>query len=80
LHTHLFGIDSSFDYLQSLTNENDAPCTTSAEFYGNEAEVGKAIQASGVPREELFLVSKVWTTTIEKGDGAIRAQLEKSEL
>ncbi|KAL7439262.1 hypothetical protein ACHAXH_008427 [Discostella pseudostelligera] len=49
-----------------------------AEFYGNEAEVGKAIQSSGVPREELFLVSKVWTTTIEKGDAAIRAQLDKT--
>jgi diketogulonate reductase-like aldo/keto reductase len=53
---------------------------TSAEFYGNEAQVGKAIQASGVPREELFLCSKVWTTTIEKGDDAIRTQLDKSEL
>jgi len=49
-----------------------------AEFYGNESEVGKAIKASGVPREELFLCSKVWTTTIEKGDDAIRAQLEKT--
>ena len=50
-----------------------------AEFYGNESEVGKAIQASGVKREDLFLCSKVWTTTIEKGEQAIRAQLEKSE-
>lgn len=49
-----------------------------AEFYGNEAEVGKAIAASGVPREELFLCSKVWTTTIEKGDAAVRARLEKT--
>ncbi len=49
-----------------------------AEFYGNEQEVGKAIKASGVPREELFLCSKVWTTTIEKGDDAIRAQLDKT--
>lgn len=50
-----------------------------AEFYGNESEVGKAIEASGVKREDLFLCSKVWTTTIEKGEDAIRAQLEKSE-
>lgn len=47
-----------------------------AEFYGNESEVGKAIKASGVKREDLFLCSKVWTTTIEKGDDAIRARLE----
>eukprot|EP00573_Skeletonema_grethae_P001633 CAMPEP_0201685524 /NCGR_PEP_ID=MMETSP0578-20130828/258_1 /ASSEMBLY_ACC=CAM_ASM_000663 /TAXON_ID=267565 /ORGANISM="Skeletonema grethea, Strain CCMP 1804" /LENGTH=330 /DNA_ID=CAMNT_0048169437 /DNA_START=177 /DNA_END=1169 /DNA_ORIENTATION=+ len=49
-----------------------------AEFYGNEQEIGKAIKASGVPREDLFLCSKVWTTTIEKGDDAIRAQLDKT--
>ncbi|KAL9181822.1 hypothetical protein ACHAXT_012165 [Thalassiosira profunda] len=49
-----------------------------AEFYGNESEVGKAIKASGVKREDLFLCSKVWTTTIEKGEDAIRAQLEKT--
>jgi len=49
-----------------------------AEFYGNEAEVGKAIQKSEIPRQELFLCSKVWTTTIEKGPEAIRAQLDKT--
>ena len=49
-----------------------------AQFYGNEAEVGKAIQKSGIPREELFLCSKVWTTTIEQGPEAVTAQLEKT--
>lgn len=49
-----------------------------AEFYGNEIEVGKAIAESGIKREDLFLCSKVWTTTIEKGPEAIRAQLEKT--
>merc|ERR1712194_789223 len=36
------------------------------------------IAKSGVPRAELFLCSKMWTTTIEKGEEAIRAQLEKT--
>lgn len=49
-----------------------------AEFYGNEQEIGKAIAKVGLKREELFLVSKVWTTTIEKGEEAIRAQLNKT--
>ena len=49
-----------------------------AEFYGNESEVGKAIADSGVDRTDLFLCSKVWTTTIEKGPDAVRAQLEKT--
>lgn len=37
-----------------------------AEFYGNEQEIGKAIANLGLGRQDLFLVSKVWTTTIEK--------------
>jgi diketogulonate reductase-like aldo/keto reductase len=49
-----------------------------AEFYGNEAAVGQAIVDSQIPREELFLCSKVWTTTIEKGPDSIRAQLERT--
>ncbi|MCD5978855.1 2,5-didehydrogluconate reductase DkgB [Pseudomonas quasicaspiana] len=32
-----------------------------AQIYGNEAEVGKAIVNSGVPREELFITTKIWT-------------------
>ena len=49
-----------------------------AQFYGNESEVGKAIQQSGIPRSDLFLCSKVWTTTIEQGRDAIIAQLNKT--
>lgn len=31
-----------------------------AQIYGNEAEVGEAIAASGLAREELFLTTKIW--------------------
>ncbi|MGR2660573.1 2,5-didehydrogluconate reductase DkgB [Chromobacterium haemolyticum] len=31
-----------------------------AQIYGNEAEVGAAIAASGVRRDELFLTTKIW--------------------
>ena len=31
-----------------------------ATFYFNEEAVGKAVQESGIPREEFFLTSKVW--------------------
>ncbi|RFU65287.1 aldo/keto reductase [Peribacillus glennii] len=33
-----------------------------ASFYKNEEGVGQAIKESGVPREELFLTTKVWNT------------------
>lgn len=32
-----------------------------AQIYGNEAEVGKAIARSGVARDELFITTKIWT-------------------
>jgi diketogulonate reductase-like aldo/keto reductase len=33
-----------------------------ASMYDNEAEVGEAIRASGVPRGDVFLTTKVWNT------------------
>ena len=33
-----------------------------AAVYGNEVSVGEGIRQSGVPREELFITSKVWNT------------------
>ncbi|MBP1534792.1 MAG: aldo/keto reductase [Ruminiclostridium sp.] len=31
-----------------------------AAAYFNEAEVGKAVKDSGIPREEIFITSKLW--------------------
>ncbi|MFV0291383.1 MAG: aldo/keto reductase, partial [Mangrovibacterium sp.] len=33
-----------------------------AVFYGSDRAVGDAIKESGVPREELFISSKVWVS------------------
>lgn len=32
-----------------------------AEMYRNESEIGRALRRASIPREELFLVSKVWS-------------------
>lgn len=37
-----------------------------AQIYGNEAEVGQAIADSGVPREEIYLTTKVWITAFKR--------------
>jgi len=47
-----------------------------ASLYGNEAGIGRAIAASGVPRSELFLTSKVWND--EQGFDARLAAFERS--
>ncbi|KAI8890337.1 Aldo/keto reductase [Backusella circina FSU 941] len=33
-----------------------------AAVYGNEKEIGQAIKDSGVPREEIFITTKLWNT------------------
>ncbi|MDY6809544.1 MAG: aldo/keto reductase [Actinomycetota bacterium] len=33
-----------------------------AEMYENEEEIGKAIRQSKIPRDEIFITSKVWNT------------------
>ncbi|CAB3807030.1 2,5-didehydrogluconate reductase DkgB [Paraburkholderia fynbosensis] len=37
-----------------------------AQRYGNEAEIGTAIAVSGVPREDIFLTTKVWVDNYPK--------------
>jgi 2,5-diketo-D-gluconate reductase B len=37
-----------------------------AQIYGNEAEVGAAIAASGVPRSELFITTKIWIENLSR--------------
>ncbi|ANI15134.1 2,5-didehydrogluconate reductase B [Pseudomonas citronellolis] len=37
-----------------------------AQIYGNEAEVGQAVAASGVPRGGLYLTTKIWTENLSR--------------
>lgn len=43
-----------------------------AAAYGNEAAVGAAIRNSGIPREELFITTKLWVQDMEY-DSALKA-------
>lgn len=39
-----------------------------AAMYDNEAGVGDGLRAGGVPRDQIFLTTKVWQTDIDAGD------------
>lgn len=43
-----------------------------AQAYGNEKAVGEAIRESGIPREEIFITTKLWIQDFSF-DGAIKA-------
>lgn len=47
-----------------------------AAAYGNEEAVGNAIKRSGVPREELFITTKLWIS--DAGEGRTREAFERS--
>lgn len=50
-----------------------------AQSYGNEEAVGNAVKKCGVPREELFLTTKVWVSNggYEKAKGSLKESLRK---
>ena len=47
-----------------------------ADMYGNEADVGQGIKASGAKRENLFVVTKVWVSNV--AEGKLQASAEQS--
>ena len=53
-----------------------------AQGYGNEAAVGNAIKKCGVPREELFITTKIWISTYgyESAKKSIEESLERLQL
>ncbi|CAK7242756.1 MAG: hypothetical protein STHCBS139747_004255 [Sporothrix thermara] len=53
-----------------------------AAVYGTEPEVGRAIKRSGIPREELFITTKLWRedNAPEKVEAAIDKSLKNLQL
>ena len=53
-----------------------------AAAYGNEEAVGRAIKRSGIPREEIFVTTKLWVSNVnyEKAKLAFETSLKKLDL
>ncbi|HEX8611957.1 MAG TPA: 2,5-didehydrogluconate reductase DkgB [Telluria sp.] len=53
-----------------------------AQIYGNEADVGRALAESGVPRSELFITTKIWVDNYadDKLIPSLQESLEKLRL
>jgi diketogulonate reductase-like aldo/keto reductase len=58
-----------------------------AEMYGNEEEIGEGLRASGVPRDDVFITTKVWPdhlapAALERAtkDSLARLRLERVDL
>ncbi len=51
-----------------------------ANAYLNERAVGRAIRKSGVPRDEIFVTTKLWVSEYTRADKAIDETLERLSL
>lgn len=51
-----------------------------AAIYGNEEGVGRAIAASGIPRDELYVTTKLWNDRQQDAPAAMRESLDKLGL
>ena len=52
-----------------------------ASMYGNEQEIGEAIRQSGVPREEIFVITKIYPgTQFANPEQAIQESLDKLDI
>ena len=51
-----------------------------AAMYGNEESVGAAIRVSGIPREKIFVTTKLWNTDHENPERALDTSLRKLNL
>ncbi|KAI5952793.1 hypothetical protein KGF54_003660 [Candida jiufengensis] len=63
-----------------LALENDYHHIDTASAYGNEEGVGKAISESKVPRENIFVTTKLWNTDHNKVEEALDESLKKLKL
>jgi 2,5-diketo-D-gluconate reductase A len=60
----------------SLALEAGYRSIDTAAVYGNEAGVGRALAAAGLPRDEVFVTSKLWIDAMARD--AVRPALERS--
>lgn len=51
-----------------------------ASFYGNEAEVGAAVRNSGIPREDIFVTTKLWNSDQSRPQAAFDESMEQLGL
>lgn len=51
-----------------------------AQIYGNEQDVGRAIKNSGIKRDELFVTTKIWIDKFHDGDLQRSAEISLEKL
>ena len=68
--------------VQSVTSalENGVRLIDTAYMYHNEESVGEAVRNSGIPREEIFVITKLYPNQFSDPENAIEQALEKLDI
>ena len=79
LGTYSLTGDTCYNAVSSAINAGVRLIDT-AYMYGNEEEIGKAIRDSGIPREEIFVITKIYPTQYDNPKEAIELALKKLDI
>ena len=79
LGTYSLSDEECYNSVTALLEAGDRLIDT-AYMYHNEAAVGRAVRDSGVPREEVFVITKLYPSQFADADAAIDEALEKLDI
>lgn len=71
--------EECFDSITSALNSGVRLIDT-AQAYNNEEDIGRAIKASDVPREDIFITTKLYPNQFDNPESAIDLALEKLDV
>lgn len=71
--------DECYNSITSALNSGVRLIDT-AYMYNNEEEVGRAIRDSGIPREEIFVINKIYPSQFNNPEEAIEMALDKLDI
>jgi len=71
--------EECFNSVTALLNAGGRLIDT-AYMYHNEASVGRAVRESNVPREEIFVITKLYPNQFDHAEAAIDEALEKLDI
>ncbi|AXQ78474.1 aldo/keto reductase [Streptococcus chenjunshii] len=76
LGTYSLSGDTVKEAVKSALNQGYRLIDT-AYMYSNEAEIGQAIEESGIPREDIFITTKIYPSQFDHPEEAIDQALER---
>lgn len=71
--------DVAYDSISSAL-ESGVRLIDTAYMYHNEEEIGRAIRDSNIPREEIFVITKIYPSQFDNPESAIELALEKLDI